>query len=685
MRKSVRASFVLLLIAFGAALTGQEREICRFAAGRGDGPFHRWLQATDVSCSAPNEPVPPGRWNVFARTRDQLSAPIVVENDIASASPEALDLLPAATLRLQLPEGTTAIAYATRHAVAFPVAGRALVPAGEPLLLLLLDESEVRGVIHVAPIEASAERTVDARDGGERGVLVRLDVTEADRAALNDANGVSPPRLEIVREGGTHPLAPLPPPELLHDAIVFAQDVPDGEAAIELSGRGWLPARQRIVAGPSRVTLVGTPIPARVSATLAVEWSTVGDLPRIDAGIGSCDAQHPAFILDVARCAEADDPESCRTIHQEPLPLEATVGTSTIGEVPPGIYRAELRFGKLPPASAVARLAPLHHHPLSFQAVYLRAWGSLTRGGAPFAEAAQIRFPTGVGFAPDGAGEYDAALTDEFGTDARIDIETCEGEKMFVLADRPFHAMRRFDLDVPENLLRIVVVDTFTRETLPSARLRYEIMSLRAPRRPVVKGEISVDDYATFEMRGLPERELRLTVSHRGYRKQAVPPFSITKSETKEIDVELVPLTGSQGKIDSLHRFGDATIHWLTAEGRSIESADVEADGSFFYDKPHDRSETLIVVSSTHPLWVTCSPATGKSPLQLRYPDNAPTAAIDVPPGMGRRLPILRVGGLSVPGGILQRHLELRSVEFPPASIPSIASTGPIDLVAREP
>ena len=71
------------------------------------------------------------------------------------------------------------------------------------------------------------------------------------------------------------------------------------------------------------------------------------------------------------------------------------------------MYRAELRFGRLPPVDVTADVRTMP--PL--QAMYFEVYGSLTRGGAPLGEDAGIEFPHGgVGFAPREAGEYMAAL-----------------------------------------------------------------------------------------------------------------------------------------------------------------------------------------------------------------------------------------------------------------------------------
>lgn len=687
MRKNGLTLLVALLLAVGPMSAG-ESEICFFAAGAGDDPFSRWLTSQSVTCVASDAAIPPGKWNVFARTETSISTePHLVESDVQSSTPLHLALTPATTIGLELPEGHTAVAWATRSATAFPVEDGSLVPAGEPLLLIVLRDRTAVGSLFVPSVDAGRQRTIDLRDGGRPTLLAWTVVPAEHLAALRTTSGAISPRIELVHDGGTHPITGLPHLELLHDAIVFAQDVPPGRGEIEIGGRGWLPAKVPVTFGSDRVTLVREPLPLRASATLTIEWHAVHDLQKLDARIGSCEPVPAEFALAIARCAEprgeeAIDADSCSVVHAEALPVEAKLGSTTLEEMEPGAYRIALTFGKLPPTVEYVRLAPLASRPVSVQAIYSIAYGTLTRGGEPLDDDAKIRFPHGgIGFSVGGEGEYEAALIHPFGVDARIEIETCHGERMLSLSDTAMRVGGRFNIDVPDNALTIRVTDTFTRELLRQASIDYQIMSLSIPRRPVLEGKLERREDGTFAMRSVPERELRLQVRHPGYQKHNVAPFSLTGSETKDLEVQLVPLRGRQGKITSAHPFADATIHWYSSRGR-IERVDVEPDGTFFHEADHSADETMAVVSSSHPLWVTRSPAVERHrQLQIRYPDAASVTALELPEGRG--LPLLTIGGLAVPPGVLRSHLTLRDIHRRPPAIPAIVQSGRIE--ATEP
>lgn len=691
-------------------------ELCRFAAGAGGDPFQRWLSSQAVTCVASGSSIefPAGRWNVFARSDGVVSTdPIVVDG---ASAPQSLNisLVPAARLAIQLAAGQTGVLYAPKHAIAFPAADTTPVPAGEEVWLFVLVKSAPVDVVVIPPTEAGTERIVDTRNPGlARSVLGWLQLPDADRAALKTAHNVSLPHLRIASAGKETDAASLPSPDRLDGALVLWGGVDAGDSELRLTGRGWLPLRNKITVGPQQVTLLRQPIVARASATLVVNWSTAGDLVALDRSFGSCEPpqQPPTFELRISSCSpgksgEAVDAASCQTVRTEPLVPQASFGSVTIDEIPPGLYRAELRFGKLPPATVTTPIEPLQQQPIRLQASYLQAYGSLTRGGQPLGEDARIEFPRGgLGFLAHDSDEYHAVLTGHIGSDAKIEIVTCRAERTLVLSDKPMMRTDRFDIDIPDNLLTIRVIDTFTHAPLGSATLRYTVMSASMPRFPLFmrtlrQGESAKNEASSgnedhtagqFVIKAVPQRELRIQATNPGYKKQDLDPFSITKSEKKEIEIELVPLKGSQGKIVSSHPFEKATVFWFAAGGVETEHADLEADGTFAFEGTHLRDETMTVASSSHPLWIVRAPAVerGKS-LQVRFPDAAPVRNAEVSlPSMPVRFNTLigvAVGGLRVPTPALVQHLALRGTAplvrgGGPLEIAALAETGAIDIL----
>jgi hypothetical protein len=697
-------------------------EVCRFRADDGEDPFRRWLASQDVTCTPAASGVrfPPGLWNVFARSNAAVSRdPLLVDGDSAPAT-LTMSVAPGATLALQLPPGLTAVVYAPKHAIAFPAADRMLVPADEELWLFVLAKSALAAVVVISPIPAGSERQVDTRDLQPTPAVVGwVHIPDSDRAALKTARGVSLPHIRIASAGKETDVSSLPALEALHGAFVLLPGVPAKEAELQLTGRGWLSFRRALAIGPQPVTFIRQPIEARASATLVVNWSTLSDLAALDRSVGSCDpsTEPPRFDLTISSCAAplsggTVEPATCQPIRKEALELQAKYGSVTVEEVRPGFYRAELRFGKLPPTVMTSVLLPWQQQPIRVQTSYLQVYGSLTRGGQPLGEDARIDFPGGgIGFAPRDRDEYHAVLLRPVGADAKVDIITCRGERMFVLTDQPMMRNARFDLDIPDNILTITVVDTFTRTPLERASVRCTVMSaamrgrggVRLPsRNPVITLQLTHDDPAhdasdrgervpgRFTIRGVPEREIQLQASCPGYKKKDVEPFSMTRSEKKEIEVQLVPLRGSEAKIVSARPFEKATIFWFTLAGVETERADLAPDGTFVFEETHFRGETMTVVSLSHPLWITPAPAVERAkPLQIRFPD-APAREAEVwlpnfPPQLSTLVGVT-IGGLRVPGPAFVQHLALRGIQplvngAGPLHIPALAETGPIDIL----
>jgi hypothetical protein len=680
-------------------------EVCRFAAGDRDNPFHRWLRSQDVTCTGTHAPIsfPRGLWNVFGRVEGAAlsSAPVLVDGE---AAPETLSLSldPAAEVLPILPTGTRGVVYAPRRGSAFPIAEgsrRVTIPAGENLWLFTLEKSAPIAVVPIAPLEAASERTVDARTGGPSSVIGWLQMPEPDHAAQRTARGVPPPHVRA----GSKESDPLPPLESLHGAFVRVRDVSAGDTDLELGGRGWLPHRRRVRVS-SAVSLAPDPLIARAAATVAVNWSTDDDLPALDRSIGSCQEAEkpPQFEISLAACAppptpaEPPDAASCAVIRQESFPPHTTFGVMTVEDVVPGFYRAEMRFGKLPPVSTIGSAPPLQQRSLRLFASYIELYGSVTRGGDPLDKDTLIEFPAdGVGFATRDTSEYRAVLPRLIGIDAPIIVKTCDGSlRALVLADRPARRSARFDIDIPDNELTITVSDTFTQMPLKGSTVRYVVMSTRVPRRPVVTQVLTTSDDESEQSRlviaHLPEREIRLTVSHPGYQKRDVEPFSMARSERKSIDVQLVPLRGTRGKIVSPRPFESGAIFWFSPAGTETEHAELAPDGTFVYAGSHDASETMTVVSQSHPLWISRAPAIDRrETFEVRFPDAASRefdVAVEGADRRDARFIGVAIGGLRVPQPALQHHQALRrlaaTVRGPgPLRVRDIAETGPIDVI----
>jgi hypothetical protein len=678
----------------GAAVA--DAQVCRFAAKDADNPFRRWLASSDVTCvsAAADVVIPSGMWNVFARTSGELSATLLVNGETASSLTFAL--APAARLSASLPPANRGVVYARRSGRAFPIDGATLVPAGEELWLFVVEGSAPVVVVPVAAIEAGAERTVDARGGSGASLLTWIEVPAADRAGLRSARNLAAPHAAAGAVEGE----PLPDPAALHGAFALVRGVSAGTTELALRGRGWLPFQRSVKIGASRLTVVDEPLIARGAASLIVSWSGSDDLVALNQLARTCEAhsEPPQYQLTLSSCppatspAERLDAASCQQVRQQTFVATMKDGVMTVDDVPPGRYRAELRFGSLPPIESVAVAPPLQLTRMRIQAVYNELYGSLTRGGEPLTSDAAITFRGGAGLSTHEKSEYRAVMAKYvIETDDVFDIATCDGKlRGFVLADGQSRPRTRLDLDLPDNMLTISVTDTFTGMAVPGATVKYVVMSKRGPRRAVVTRTLAPVDGSRFVITFVPEREVRLTVSAPGYQKVDVEPFTMLKTDHKTIDAQLVPLRGAHGTIVSAKLFDAATIIWYSPSRGETERADVATDGTFVYARSHTADETIAVVSLSHPLWVTRAPESqGDTAITLAFP-NAPVRQFDVamrePDKRTNRYISLAIGGIHVPLAALAQHATLRRMPSilrgeSPLPIADIAETGPIDVL----
>lgn len=685
----------LLLVAFTGAAAPRS-EICRFRALDRENPFRRWLASQEVTCVAAGSPLalPSGLWNIFGRGEGTVSAaPLLVDGDAAPATIEP-PLAAGATVLPQLPEKHGGVLYAPRRGSAFPVDGaRVPVPADEPLWLvvldIVLDRAAPVAVIPIAPLAPGTERAVDARNGGPPAVLGWLQVPEAERTALPTTTGVLSPTVRA----GSREADPLPAPSLLHGAFVRIGDVPAGNGELRLEGRGWIPDR-RAVQVRRGITVAAAPLLVRATGTLTVHWNTDQDLAALDRSIRSCeDAEEPPqLVIAVARCAAPrtgprSEPGECTAFREQTV--SGNFGSVSFDDVVPGLYTAEMRYGKLPPSSNFASVAPLRTADLRIFGAYFTAYGSVTRGGEPLGETAEIKFHTGVGFAPADEDYRVVFVPNGVGTDGQITVAACDGApRAIVLADERMRPRARFDIDIPVNELAVHVNDTFTRESLPGATVKLEAISISMPPRVVFTSTVAAGDDGNVVWSAVPVRELHLTVSHAGYETRKVDTFTMPESGRHELDVQLLPLRGTRGRIVSDRPFESAAVVWFSPAGSEIERADLAADGTFVYANRHTPDETMAVVSASHPLWVLRAPATeGRESLSLRFP-GAPAVAFDVwRAEAGEALPTgVIIGGVRVPRPVLAQHQALRR-DPPllrgsgPQHFRDLLATGPIDVV----
>ncbi|HXI12195.1 MAG TPA: hypothetical protein VNM92_06080 [Thermoanaerobaculia bacterium] len=690
----------------GVRVTGGE--VCRFAAADGENPFQRWLSSQEVVCvdAGAAIDIPSGLWNVFAREGgSSLSSQLLVDGDAAPAQ-ITLTLNQAATLVSSLPQGHTAVAYVPALNSAFPVAASAdsvTVPAGEPLWLCVLRKSKLVALLPIAAIAPGTELRVDARSAGPPSIIGWLQISEGDRAAIRNARGVTLPAVRASGGGPWRESDPLPSLPSVNGSFFRVRDVPAGDVDLNLEGRGWVPNRRRLKVEDG-LTVVEQPLIARPAGTLIVNWSTPDDLPALDRLLGSCaDDRRPRTIeISIAACergrrpSELSESSACTVFRTDTFEPHLTFGALRIDDLASGSYRVEMRFGKLPPIAAIGFVRPLGVAWLPLLAQYDEVAGAVTMGGEPLGEDVTIQFPGGYGFASRDSSEYQAVVSRLLAPDSQINVASCDGTpREVVVTDQPMKRGGRFDIDIPANELTIAVRDTFTREALNGAAVRYGVMSLLIPKRELFHRDLKAgsDDRASGQVviPAIPEREIRLSVTHPGYQRQAIEAFTMTRREKRRIDVQLVPLRGNRAKIVSQAPFENGAVFWFSTAGLETERVELASDGTFVWTRDHRPDETMSVVSVSHPLWILHAPTpAGKEEMRMRFPDGSGQKFDVVLGGVDRtttRFIGIVIGGVRAPQPALRHHQQLRGLPPPvargelPTKIGGLAETGPIELL----
>jgi len=680
------AAATVTLTRDGAPVAG---EVCRFRAGDALNPFKRWFASQDVVCDGA---IPRGMWNVFGRTADAVSAqPVFVNsNDVVS-----LELAPAATVVPLLPQGKSGVIYVPRRGSGFAFdekTQRVSVPANEDLWLFVVDKAKPVALFPVAAIEAGKELRVDARGDGPPAVVGWLQIPDEDRPAIENASGIVAPAVRA----GTRESDPLPSLRFLHGALFRVRDVPAGDAELRIEGRGWLHDRVAVKV-ENVLTVAPQPLMVRAAGSLTVHWSSA-DLIALNNTLGECEARNDSTLVEVAiskcpkeRRGEPVDPKGCAPIRQESFDPLPRMGSVTLDDIAPGTYRAEMHYGKLPPISGQATVAPLQSKELYLTAQYLGAYGSVTRGGEPLGEKVQLKFQSGDGFAPAELDEYHAVLRSPVPPDAQIKVAACDGSPgAIVLTDEPMRPNARYNVDIPANKLTLSVTDTFTREPLRGSTVRYEVMSKLQRRGVVMQETVLTDGDGRFIMEGVPVREIHIAVSHPGYQKQELEALTMPARDEKEIDVQLVPLRGNNGKIISDRAFENGVVVWYSAAGSETERADLASDGTFIYMNAHAPDETMAVVSLSHPLWVLRSPEVERhEAIKVHFP-TAVVRSFTVALATADRRSSWHIGfvigGVRVPPPVFAMHQAMRKEAAVARGnqllqVRDLLETGPIEVL----
>jgi hypothetical protein len=705
------------------AVTGGE--ICFFDATSLANPLDRLATFTTVKCTSADRDValPAGTWNVFARSdRGYISKSLLALRDGRVVDDQrTFQLVPSVSLGLDFDVAPTerVAFYVESSGIVIPlVPGERTVqvPADTRVFPLIIRDGAIRDV-GVA---------IDARAGTP--LVVRRPSSDPERRIV--AVGLTPDR-DAFTKISTRGRAPgsvlaneqaalnrVDPAFTGNEALaLFSLPAKTIRATVRVGGEGWLPTWREVIAVRTDGPLLIVP-----TTTLAIHWSVADDLLKVadrwrreecDGSTRAVDdlaiPPNGGLTLSLAECpglqagtsARSVKKESCRVISSASLEAGRLAGRQTFNGIAPGAYLLRLGSDALPPALEVVEVRG-SSDTASIALQYETYYGTITRDDKPIHASATI----GAGAVTDAdTGEYFTLVAATstpplppnvaarmFKDASPITITECEsGAVTIYTPDESPVPNRPFDIDLTSNVVRVTVVDRATGANVDGANVSFGVVRRDEPTLMLATSEAGVFKSGhPVEIHTLPlRRPIEVCATHADYRRSCAERFTLTTEREKDVVISADRASRRSGKV---HRAGlvEGRVIWYSAEGRSVETVPVEANGTFHYSEAHAPGEIVAVISASSPLFLFTQP---------RLADDQ-TFDIQIPPAPTRSMTVvmssessdpkgfvtLAIGDLIVPLSVLSQHLRWRGARplfLSPGQIEmrDILTTAPIQVI----
>ena len=708
-------------------------EVCLFDAKSLDGPLERLTTFSKVECS-PAEgdvPLPAGTWNVFARNPEGFVSQglLLARDGRVSGDQRAIKLERAGRAQLAfVPGETESVAfYVENTGVVIPaVPGEpdVLLPLESRLFPLVMQGGLVRsvgaafvvttGVPVAVPRPARLGDHFDFALGvvADHEAFARIPAGERAPGEIQLAPGVGKPlltanRVDLVFKGG--------------DGLALFRGAPTGASGglASVVGDGWSSVGGQLAGfrteGPLRVA---------PTTTLAVRWIVIDDVVRLAEQMSAApacpraessaaqvrdipDASHTGLTLTLTQCPGLQATTASRAVRKTPCKGISSLeldegkmsGTAVMNDIAPGVYLLRLGYGALPPTFQTIQVDDFDER-VAIELRYDRWFGKVTRGN----EAIHAQVGIGEGAVTDpSTGEYFSVSTpvpppppdvaSRFFTDPPpISIFDCnsEIETLYAPDERPI-PNTRFDIEIEPNVINVKVIDSETSKPVPDAVVDLGVVRRDHPDSVLFGGEVGkTDDSGSFEITDIPPtREIEVCASHDDYHRRCADRFTLKKERAKSVTIALERAEARTGKV--FHpAVGGGRVIWYSADGRSLESVPLAADGTFSYKQQHVAGEVVSVVSAGAPLLVLRHPQLrDDEPFNIEYPPS-PVRSFNVSLSAEARevkgFVTLSIGDIVVPLNVLSQHLrprDARPLFLAPGEIAvrDIVASGPVAFI----
>jgi hypothetical protein len=601
-------------------------EVCATRAGDLASPVTRFLTGGTPLCSPAKDEVrlPPGQWNVWARSGTELMSDTAI---VADGKPHELVVKEVA--RYQLPVARPATGngqlathvYVVSTGVILPITDA--VPATRVVpLIVVAGEIRAIGTPVVADKPVRFEFPPDAE--GKGSVVVPVSPISSADVTLAGAK------------------------QRADSALLFFRGVPAGAQQVAFAGV------QKAVKVEAGKVAVADPIVARPK--LRIHWWTLMTLTA-------------RATLELLDC-----PARCNVVGTAMLPAGEVKGVVELPGVRPGNYRVRVTHPGLPPFTANIDIPP---DDVNLEIRYIVFSGKVTRGGEPL----HVRLFDTV--TDPKTGEYTAVVAAL--PKPPITLQPVEGGRTItVVPDAAPVENARYDIDVPDNRLTIRVVDADSRAPVESASVTMAVLEEGKDEAAHLSGPAGMTDADGRLVidSAVANKRLQICAKRNDYENACADRFRLGSDAEKTIEIALSKATIRHGRVVLPGPQQFASIAWYSPDGRLTETAQVKEDGTFDFQRTHLPGEIVTYASANQPFIALRQPPLGAGDVfEIRPAPGARVRGFQVSAGQPAFFTIA-LGDMIVPQNAFAAHLGRHGAQ--PSLQPGWASNVP-DIVESAP
>lgn len=657
-------------------------QVCFWQAGDGTDYFDQFLaHPSDVEC-LPGDAIvdmPIGKWNFFAFNGDGFVSAHPDMGTIFQVSDHynavGITLHPAGTLDFtsalaSLHASAELVVYFANNGIKhssptirrlMPGSAEMLVPAGVPVVPLVMEGTKLVGVGEPIVVRSGERRAVDRVDHGPVFVVpLRLELSDelwrrGEIGAMQITAETSDGRL-------LQPLVPIRESTDIERSLLMFRADSAKRLTARIGGPMWKPAELVLDLSKDRATMASDWLVGLPASHVSLSWDVdPGAAVVLDEG-SECPVREPAAVR-LSRCepVSAGEGEQCRVVKE--LAGIAPSGELELEALEPGSYRADFRFPPLEDSRVEFEASPLEHERLKHRVSADLVSGIVTRGGVPVLSA-MIRaggLETPIR-AADGA--YALPVDEELRV-IPVGIVACDDSFSYVaMPTAAIPAGGIFDIEVPDNKLVVTVLDAENGDPMRDVTIGYSAVDPSDPDNAYYTGEGRSGEDGTVTIGPLASNyPLVVCATPAGYRHECTQPLNV---ESSGITRERLHLhrRGHEGRIATGGRVMGGWVFWVGPRGFIREKASqIRPDGVFWYDYDPKPGDYIVVVSQSHPLVVQrpsnledvviSVPSSGNTSINVSLSDGYARA---------RGIVTIAVGGLHVPLEAFEQHGRWRNL-----------------------